>query len=214
MQICIVGQGATAEDRGGEIDACEKVVRLKRYWECGAKNTGLRVDVVAHYGDNWALAGGAPRGVEQWVNQTVWQKRKQGDYGWESIAHIVEQAEWAPIRWMPHRLWQKVADHIEGKHPSTGMVAIAMALDMHPDCELVLYGFDGTTPDRPNFWDARQTAEQLAHHDILREKWAIAEIEKGTWLGEPTKAKLTWPQKPDLDITHPDECDENTDESD
>lgn len=198
VRICIVGQGPTAEGHGAEIDACDIVVRLKNYWRCGADNAGGKVDVVAHYGDGWANPPKAAGMAEQWFTQTPRQLQLKGKEGELRLRLLVEHLHLGTMRWATEELWCKVAGYLWGQHPSTGMMAVAMALDLHPDCELVLYGYDSTTPDKPNFWDAKQLTEKKAPHDVLAEKRAIAEILCGCWLGFPTKATLCWPQMPEL----------------
>lgn len=198
MRLCIVGQGPTAEGHGEEIDAYDKVVRIKNYWETGALDAGTRVDVVAHYGDGWASPPEAAARAEQWFTQTPRQLQLKGKVGEQRLRNLVENAKLGLLRWVTEALWCRVCGYLWGHHPSTGMIAVAMGLEFFPDCELVLYGFDGTLPDLPNYWDARMLTEQKAPHDLLAEKRAIAEIYDGTWLGFPTKATLTWPQMPDL----------------
>jgi hypothetical protein len=198
MRLCIVGQGPTAAGHGKEIDACDLVVRIKNHWRCGADDTGHKTSVVAHYGDGWSNPPEAVKRAEQWFTQTPRQLRLKEEEGWRRLQHLVEHARHQPIRWATQALWNRVSEYLNGSHPSTGMMAVAMAVELYPDCELVLFGYDSTTPDRPNFWDAKQLAEKKAPHDVLAEKRAIAELLNGMWLGQPSRATLEWPQMPEL----------------
>ncbi len=196
MRVCIVGNGPSAEGHGAEIDACDFVVRIKAWWVFAAKDAGSRCDALAHYGwGNWeerpAFDG------EHWITQTVSQIENHPD-GWKRLQFITYTAELRPIRWLPGPMWDRLVYHI-GSHPSTGMVAVAIAMETARPDELVLCGFDATTEDASFFGDARGNAwpgDHGNHHDWVKEKLALKGIREGTWLGQPTKTKLEWIGEP------------------
>lgn len=200
MRVCVVGQGPSAEGKGAEIDRCDFVVRMMAFWQWGAKHAGIRTNALALFGwGHWLER--PPLKCEFWYTHCWAQMSIQDAVGWQRLEFLTRVADLQPIRWLPERLWHRLADHIDA-HPSTGMVAVAMALEILKPAELVLYGFDSTLPDRPNYADARRPMRprdlRAPPHDVLAEKRAIAEIAEGRWLGEPCEVKLTWPDKPPL----------------
>ncbi len=202
MRSCVVGNGPSAEGKGAEIDACDFVVRIKAWWAHGAENAGERIDAWAWYGDEIQLAGPIPEmNSERWFTQTVSQVRAN-PAAWDRVASLVRTASLQPIRWVPDLLWDAAFRRLEW-HPSTGFVAVCMAIAIKRPDELVLYGFDSTAPDRANYQDARSEPlppRLLSHppHDVLAEKRAMADLFNGKWLGEPCRTALEWPQMPDL----------------
>ena len=207
MRVCIVGNGPSAEGHGAEIDACDFVIRIKAFWAFGAENAGERLDAVAWFGTQ----------EEVWREGPVltcnhWRTWSDEQYvfncnGWPArrvfFEYWTQQTAESIVR-LPHPVWERLAIWL-GSHPSTGIVAVAMALHFLDVSELVLYGFDSTTLDRPNFHDARPPENpEINVHDTLEEKRAIARIATGRWLNASTTVKLTWPDKPEMndeDIT-------------
>ena len=196
MRVCIVGQGPSAEGRGTEIDACDIVVRMKEFWNCGASDAGEKTDVVAYYGGSAACA--QEYGKEHWMTHNPARLIKLETMGRRRIETFVNWANGRPIVWLDDDYWQRMHDYLN-RDPSTGFVACGMAIRRYPGCRLVLYGFDSTTVDRPNYWDAQQLAKKKVAHCVMAEKLAIAEIFKGRWLGEKTAVTLNWPDMPELD---------------
>jgi hypothetical protein len=199
MKLCVVGNGSSARGQGTIIDACDFVVRIKAWWQNGAADSGSRCDALAHYG--WGGGGLTEFTREHWITQTVDQVQGHDD-GWGRLGYVNRVANHRPIRWLTKQAWLSLETHL-GSHPSTGIVAVAMALSVMKPTELVVYGFDSTTPGKPNFADARGNVlseEYLAApaHDHLAEKRAMADLLNGTWLGEPSGVKLTWPDMPEL----------------
>lgn len=202
MKLCVVGNGPSAEDHGAEIDACDFVVRIKAWWAHGAKDAGKRCDALAHYG--WGKWQERPRPFmgEHWITQPVAQMREHPD-GWKRIEFISRIAELRPIRWVTGEMRQAAIKFLKC-HPSTGFIAVLMALAARSPDELWLYGFDSTTPQRPFYTDARGTPLSASFlnnppHDLLAEKRAITQILHGQWLGKPTQTKLIWPDMPELE---------------
>jgi hypothetical protein len=192
-----VGQGPSAEGKGDIIDACDFVVRLQDWWHCGAVNAGQKLDAHAYFNMQKACPTG---GWEQWITQYPRQVSGKPD-GQKRITMFAERAMGGVIRWLAESQWKLLHDYLKAD-PSTGFVAVAMALWRYPAAdELVLYGFDSTVPDQANFFDAREESKRepyrVAHH-ILAEKRVIAEIHNGTWLGRECKTALVWPDMPGL----------------
>lgn len=210
MRVCVVGNGPSAKGRGREIDACDFVVRIKAFWLHGAENTGEKTNALAYYGSwagAWDRMSELRRSCEHWFTHSPRQIEALKDIGYEQMGFVCHCAELKPIRWLTNQLWDQMTDYVK-RHPSTGFVTVGMAMEILDIDELVLYGFDSTTVDRPNYTDARldwvidhlpflPPGRQLAH-DTLAEKRAIAEIGQGTWLGKPCEVELVWPDMPDL----------------
>lgn len=198
MKLCIVANGPSAEGHGREIDACDFVVRMKKYWKAGAKNAGRTIHA-------WATRGNLDAYQEQRENVEHWYvlqcsffaNRGQEKFKQEML-DMNNRGRGRRILWAARADYEELHNYL-GKSPSTATVVIYMALQVFPACELVLYGFDSTTPDRPRYKDARPSGDNTPNtlHDFVAEKRAVAEIHKGTWLGKPTAATLTWPDMPE-----------------
>jgi len=197
-----VGQGPSAEGKGKDIDACDFVVRMKSFWLYGAENAGSQTHAVANNGW-WEDSGEpAPVGCEHWCALSLYWLWTDDGYGWGVLKRIPEKAGMNVVRFMPPPLYSRAAAYVGTRSISTGFAAICMALTLFPKCELVLYGFDSTTPNRPNYWDAREkdrgAARSVGACHQLTEKRAIAEIAEGRFLGTECAATLTWPDMPEL----------------
>ncbi len=208
--MCIVGNGPSAEGRGREIDGCDFVVRVNAWWRYAAEDAGSRIDAVAWFGADQDLWSRAPKlACEHWRTWCLEQ--------YESVPGRREYFDKVAAGRKVYPLcdadWKAVHDYLH-RHPSTGFIAIAMAINRWPHCELYLYGFDSTTPDRPNYWDARGRPGSSTPHDMVREKRAIAGLIPGRrvkwinrtgqrcnsssprWLGQPSTVKLIWSNAP------------------
>ena len=209
MRVCIVGQGPSAEGKGAEIDACDFVVRIKAFCECGAEHSGDKVDAIATYGD-WSRRRSKPewvRPTEYWFTHCpsqVEQHAMTQERG-HSVAHhrftsLVDDADGAAIRWLPDKLWKQMCEAI-GSHPSTGFVAVAMAIWILAPAQLLLAGFDSVDPKLPNFWDARNTIAKssIVHHNMVSEKNQFRELVfEQMWLGTRTATNATWLEMPEV----------------
>lgn len=209
MRVCIVGQGPSAKGKGAEIDACDFVVRLKCYWRCAARNCGTRLDALVHYG--WGPIHEAPAGeYEHWFSQPVQQVESlevvDGEAlsmpkRWQRIKKMSDTAGLRAIRWLPADIWKQLVGYLK-RHPSTGFVAMAMAMRLLAPSELVLYGFDSTGVSDEDMLDAMKTPLPRSFldrkpHDYITEKMAIAQIGHGVWLGRRCATQLTWPNMPE-----------------
>jgi hypothetical protein len=205
MKVCIVGNGPSAKGRGREIDACDFVVRMKAFWLYGAEDAGEKIDAWAWYGHTGTAGDGVPvkdissqipRHIEHWFTRCDQQAAWLGDDGQLRVRKAKNVASRDVFHQLTDQLWSRANEYLY-YHPSTGFVTLAMALHRWPDAAVVLYGFDSTTPERPNYYDARPPVNTVGYtHHVLTEKRAIAEIHNGTWLGKPTAATLTWPDMP------------------
>lgn len=191
MRACIVGNGPSAKDQGGKIDACDLVVRLKCWWAHGAENAGRKIDAWAWFGQEETLIQPVPKmNCEHWYTLCLKQEREWKD--WEDkFSAFVRYSQGLPTRRLWDDLWVRCFDYLD-RAPTTGFVALAMALEIYKPEELLLVGFDSTTPDQPNYDCARVAWSKKSCHDFAAEKLAMAEIGDGGWLGEPIGTQLEW----------------------
>ena len=202
MKICVVGNGPTAKGKGREIDAADFVVRIKAWWVHGAADAGRRCDATAWYGDlcGWDTVP-KPLRCQHWFTHALGVKPLQ-----ERLRTFSAQAGIQVIRWLPASLFDHARQHL-GFYPTTGFVAVVMALAIYSHAELWLYGFDSCGQNEPNFDDARRTLPRSQQpsgkmlpgcHNHLREKQVFAELLEGTWLGEKVDVRLKWHAMPDF----------------
>ncbi len=200
MKLCVVGNGPSAKGQGAEIDACDFVVRIKAWWAHGAEDAGEKIDAWAWYGDEPRLVEPAPvLNCEHWLTLCNQQMSAWADPD-ELIAGFKRQMARRPIEnRMTRRLWDSVwvqaCEHLD-REPSTGFVAVAMAIQAFDPDSLLLIGFDSLTADQPNYDNARHKWGFVTQHHFDTEKRAMAEIRNGTWLGEPIETKLEWIGEP------------------
>jgi len=203
VKVCVVGNGPSATDRSNEIDACDFVVRLKQYWLHGAENAGRKIHALAWFGEEFDGASDGYVDCEHWFTQSpsVVFDIAAGGFDQGRIAYFNRVVNLRQARWATDAMLERAYRHL-GKHPSCGFTAIDMALALFAPCELVLYGYDSTTLDRPNYADARYPLPEKFRlhppHDMLAEKRAIAELGEGCWLGAAIDVELVWPDKPEL----------------
>jgi len=201
MNLCVVGNGPSAKGRGRDIDACDVVVRIKAWWAHGAEDAGDRCDVLA-----WAGHDGGfqelkePLNCEHWflVHPERLQGMPRGDAN-KRVSFFSQHAQLSLIRWSTDTLWHLAFARLD-RHPSSGFMTFAMAMGIIKPDVMTLFGMDSTLPDAPNYADARLPfiPRPPFPHNLLAEKREIAEIDNGTWLGEPCHTKLHWPDMPDL----------------
>ena len=196
--VAIVGNGPSATGYGPQIDACHVVVRIKNYWTHGGKDAGDKLTAWATYGEE--DDGPPTKPQEVWFTQTPEQVMANPAMR-TRLTNAIAAARGIPLFWYTHEEWMEATLFLEAE-PSTGFVAIQMALRRFPRCRLVIFGFDSTTPDAPNWEDATPfPGGNMSAHPFLREKQAIAAIDGGQWMGRPTAATLTWPNRPKLPET-------------
>lgn len=200
MNVCVVGSGPTAEGKGELIDACDFVIRLKRFWLEGATNVGYSCHAVASYDYPVEMTVFTKlTDAEFWITQTPQQLLATHDAEWLEMFAVRHGL--GVIRWVSHLFWTRIGEAL-GYHPSTGFVAMCMAMELFDPEALTLVGFDQLTPEDPNFHCARRriTPAQCAkpNHNFVAEKRCIAELENGVWLGKGCHTHLVWSDKPDI----------------
>ena len=203
--MAIVGNGPSAEGKADEIDGYEFVVRLRDWWRCAAEHAGDKISAHAYFcwWDNWQAD--PHKGFEHWFTWCPEQLEHAGSLGWQRLAFFNRRAGGGRVRWLTNARWNQLRGAL-GDHPSTGIVAVTMAIDRFRSVpiELGLYGFDSTTPERPNFFDAReankvQNEQYQVTHNILAEKRLLADLQgRGEWINGKRDIKVTWPDKPEL----------------
>lgn len=199
MNVCVVGNGPSADGRGADIDACDFVVRLKGWWNRAAADAGSRIDAWAWYGCQEGCRDKPEFTCEHWFTHSPKQTQKHDTATRRARRKWFDRyAEGQPVHVLTNEQWTRLRAST-GRDPSTGMVAIGMAIERFPDCHLHLYGFDSTTTVRPNFCDARGPKVMDDPHGQIREKRQFRLIVLGEWLGKPTKVTLTWPDMPRAD---------------
>ena len=177
MRICVVGNGPSAEDKGELIDACDFVVRMKQFWAQAALQTGVRIDAWATCRGKYPNNQPAPNAL--WITETV-QNISRYPAPESRLTHLLP-CNAQNIRWLCQPEWEAMSQYL-GAPPSTGFVAVYMALQMRPS-ELLLCGFDalGDTTNTP-----------IHPHNFAAEKTALAMLRAASWLGAPCNVRLQW----------------------
>lgn len=194
MNVAIVGNGPSADGRGDAIDACDFVVRIKGFWNHGASQAGSKLDAWATFGEERVLPPiRKPR--EIWYTRCT--SHVMDDEKLKlAFSSIVSSAHGIPFFLFSDHEWQHCRN-VLGAGPSTGFVAVCMAISRFPCCNLHLFGFDSTTPVAPNWEDATPVhGGNISSHPFVREKQEIAKIDRGEWFGANTDVTLTWANRP------------------
>ncbi len=203
MRICIVGNGPSAKGHGAEIDDCDFVVRLKAYWHHSALDTGSKTNAIAWFGSQrnlWWETTIQP--VEHW---RTWSDRQYDEAlpAWKKAREFFHYTAFGlPVMVLDYAHWRHAANYLD-RFPSTGFIAVMMAIARWPECNLLLTGYDSTIEGRPDYYDARNPNPDAPHpHDVLTEKRAMAKLLKSEWLGDPCGVKLEWLHMPELGGDH------------
>lgn len=194
MDIAIVGNGPTAAMHGAEIDAAGFVVRCNdcRYMGQGS---GTKLNALAWFGSRGAGVY-VPQGYyEHWITlppSRCWPPNWEHIGGWQ---RIVDQAEArVSIRWITDYQWQKEEVFVR-KPPTTGFTAVHLALLQFAPCRIVLYGFDATLPNCPNY-EHRMNAD---HHDFFAEKRLLVDLcDADNFLGSKWGCEMVWVDRPEI----------------
>ncbi len=195
MRVCVVGNGPSAEGRGTQIDGCDFVVRIKSFWAHGAKNAGNRIDAWAWFGADRDTAQPIPvLECEHWFTLCPAQKPSWPMMDELLAAHARESSGWAR-RYLRDAAWAAARIYL-GRSLSTGFATVVMAIDIFRPAELLLIGFDSTTPDKPNFDNARRESGPPGPIDFENEKRVFMELYRGSWLGKPKNIALDWIGQP------------------
>jgi hypothetical protein len=149
-------------------------------------------------------SGGVPPG-----DYELWYPRLRGSADLECLARVINSAGFRAVRFIPNWLWHQVSLALGLAEPTSGILAVAMALLLEPE-QLSLYGFDGTWPGKAGWGDARtpggwKTGTSL--HDVPREKrllQALALQVTQEWLGRPANCRVKWVNPPAAELLSPD----------
>jgi CMP-N-acetylneuraminic acid synthetase len=200
MKVAVVGNGPSATGAAEQIDSCDVVVRVRAFWKHGALDAGSKTTAIAWFGSVEDMdADNMPSVSSHWLTHCPDQillMEAAGARGEDRMIFFSRKAGLSEIRWLPTALWNRLCSHLNS-HPSTGFVAVAMAMEIYHPTELCIFGFDAFDGE---FSDARREIpiDQQMHHNMAAEKIAIAEIAQGTWLGTPLEfpCYLNWPSCP------------------
>lgn len=191
MRIAVVGNGPSALNRGKEIDACDFVVRTGQFTKVFRNGSaGRKLDA-------WAWPGYAKmnklvpkrKGWQMWVT-CPWKWHK-GPARRQNVHRIASARKLSvtviPLeRYLRVRKWvQHFSKRTAEFPPTTGMLAIGMAIRMEPD-SLYLCGFDAGK----GYADGRGFGKGL--HDYFAERIMLEELEKGVWLGQDANFDVDW----------------------
>jgi len=202
VKIAVIGNGPSANGQGKHIDACDMVVRAGQYTHAFPRNEAGKKTTA------WCWPGFAkmnkyvPQGkMEHWFSVPVaWDKKKSRLTNARMMAKcrkskLVENP-------MGHYLALRHALELLSERrglfpPTTGIIAIQMAMDFQPD-QLLLAGFDVTKKDTKECHYADGRVWKFGPgHDLLAEKKLLARLQdKGKWLGLEVKTKVTWIGRP------------------
>lgn len=212
VRICIVGNGQSPLQHREAIDACDLVVRINAWWlthpngvaglkfdawawntalylvgirEKGEKNKPLTVPPPAGDWAIWALRASSPGKMKRNV-KTALKRLGPRPVAYRSEARLKACA--------------KYLSKLRGGRamPSTGFLAIEQAIGDWLD-ELVLVGFDATTPSKPGWNDkGNPWRKTWSLHSFVAEKEAMGYLaDKGRWLGRKVPFKVTWLGRPE-----------------
>lgn len=200
MKVAVVANGPSAEGMGREIDACDRVVRMRAFWAHAAEHAGSRTDAVAWFGGAEADVWLDGLTCEHWFTHCPRQLDWLADdyQGCQRLRRFSAVAGLSVVHMLTDDLWDDMRRHL-GRHPSTGFVAVAMTLEIYRPTELHLFGFDATSV--VDLRDARREIPeaQKRHHDMAAEKAALAELDRGSWISELTNPpRIVWHGRPNL----------------
>ena len=195
--IAIVGNGPSGDGMGAEIDACDFVVRTGIF-PLSSKNAGVKLDAWCWNGSPKNCPGKHPPpegDYETWFSVNT-RYRKLYQSFWE---HAMKMAkEHGPIRAISSAGWARLC-RFTHFHPSTGIAAVALAIESLRPQTITLFGFDATHPDNPGWGDANPTIpwHDPCGHDFAAEKHILGDLlTKKMWLGNPCSMELIWPARP------------------
>jgi hypothetical protein len=163
--VAVVGNGPSASGRGGEIDACDFVVRCNWFWRYfPGWSSGRKLSALCIYPEILSqVLAEAPKGDwELWFSTPNAPKRVPrparpiGRGAYETLYRRLKSLG-RPNR-SASNCW-----------PTTGLVALSMALSMEPE-QVYLVGFDALTPQQPGWGDNGVSFRPRISHNYLAEK--------------------------------------------
>lgn len=198
--IAVVGNGSSAAEHPELIDEQDFVVRVNTWYKhfpgfCAGK----RLDAWALWPPAWnSNILEAPAGeYEVWLTTSV---RLQDMMLTEALARhkfravdpLTYETAWKALE--ADRVKHGVSANSYAAWPSSGFVALAMALALGPQ-EVLITGFDATVKSAPGWGDHVQDFKwaDVQGHDYVAEKRLIGALSKdGSWLGAKLATKVRW----------------------
>lgn len=198
--IAVVGNGPSAAEHPELIDQQDFVVRVNTWYKhfpgfCAGK----RLDAWALWPPAWTsgLLQEQPGEYEIWLATPVRLRDVQVTGGMERhkcrVVHpVVYELLVRDLKLLRQRFG--TSPNSFAGWPSSGLVALAMALTLKPR-EILIAGFDATTTTAPGWGDHVEDRPWLKvqGHDYVAEKRLISGLEKdGSWLNGKVQAKVRW----------------------
>jgi len=189
MRIAVIGNGASAQGLGTLIDGCDLVVRTGQWTRVfGKGRAGKKMSA-------WAWPGYAkmnrflPRGTgwQMWVTCPFeWHKGKHRLKNCRKLAQLKN----LKLRVLDLKTYLAARNKIHPlKPPSTGFLAVVMAVGLAPE-KLVLAGFDAGLTGKHLYADGRGFSRTL--HPYAAEAAMLGKLERGEWLGKPSSIEVDW----------------------
>jgi len=191
MRIAVVGNGPSALGKGADIDACDFVVRTGQFKKVFKKGSAGKCM------DAWAWPGYAKNNnlVPKQRHFAIWVtcpwKWHKGAHRKQNVSRIAITRKLGvraiPLeRYLLVRHWVRhFSDRGKDLPPTTGLLAIAMAVRMEPE-SLLLCGFDAGKP----YADGRAFSTGL--HDYYAERKMLEALNRGVWLGDSCDIEIDW----------------------
>jgi hypothetical protein len=159
--VAVVGNAESIFQRsdGEDIDGCDLVMRLNRGFIRRAENQGSRTDVVCLSLSLELSAIRAAFGDAQIVFASPWR--------WNISSELL--AIRSSLVFYPLRAWRRLSASIDGRRPSTGLMAIDLCRNCLGARQVSLFGFDWK--DTKTFYSETL---RLQHHDWDAERRLVA----------------------------------------
>ena len=177
MSVCIVGNSDNVIDSGlGEkVDSCDTVIRINDFLTAGhEKDVGKKTTVIAcaFSGANKLVNDPSWPTKSLLLNSDVWMVRyPRSDRNQRALSCglRIEDITY-PDPHVYDELVASVYSRFWRKEPSSGLVAIAMAISKYPDQKIFIHGFDNKTGKEgkrhyfdPNFFDVDLPNDPVGH---------------------------------------------------
>jgi hypothetical protein len=202
--VCVVGNGHSALGRGAEIDAHDFVVRCTSFVTAHRGESGGRVDAWAWFGSPalWPAVLKYPDGKpECWFVLPRAGKAFNGK-AMDFAAKVAAERK-MPFYCVDPLLFAAARNALKSQ-PSTGFIAVLMAIcRLHP-ARLTLVGFDATLPTNYG-WDEPYPVrpwvtdgKRAFGHNFVLEKMLLDDIAKKKRFGSLAwKTEISWWRGPE-----------------
>lgn len=191
MRIAVIGNGPSSRQHEVVWNQANRVVR------CNIYGTG-RCDIWASYFEKPVIEAAQRLGQDMSGPEMFWQTMTpttdRALIPWEDTtasAHRV--ANGRPVRQFSDSEYIELSAEIGERRPSTGLIAVRMALDLCPR-ELILAGFDALRPGLPGWNDELVPwKENPPYHDFQAEKASLERLVAGkAFCGFHWRTKIVW----------------------